>query len=491
MQTVYPGKKSFGTLPVKLVLSIVAALLVLIVGYIVFSSRAATTADINSDGQVNTLDLSIVLSKWGTNNTTADVNSDGVVNVNDLSMVLSNWGVVSAPAPIPGSNQTYIIDDATRTMTINPVGDYTANLKMLVNRLATRADKSQLWTLRFMPGTYQMTSEVKTTRLENVHITSVDTAQPAHLRKVEGWNSNTGMYLFRCEYCAHVRISYLQFTGLMTVYNPNDTVLHWPDQGVYYASSHNMRVDHSKFYNIGNAAVRTNTLEYDPILGVNSSNSWIEDNYFENVWQITTTSEGSVTHGATRDWWFQRNTIKNLRGSVKNCSRTAGAYGARILNNSWLDSTRDAIELCSVNKVEIRGNTFQNTGGFLVSGYTNNAQKDGVWNASFPWAQDITFAENVSTQSRYGLRLGLDPYTDGYQPVARNLVISNNRLSKVTATEHWKPVFQVEFGPVIGATVTNNTLSEITNGKYWGFASGSSGITIQGNSVNGASYNQL
>jgi beta-glucanase (GH16 family) len=48
--------------------------------------------DINNDGVVNALDLSIVLSKWGTSDAAADINNDNAVNALDLSIILSNWG---------------------------------------------------------------------------------------------------------------------------------------------------------------------------------------------------------------------------------------------------------------------------------------------------------------------------------------------------------------------------------------------------------------
>lgn len=48
--------------------------------------------DINGDGCVNVVDFSILLSKWGTNDTGADLNLDGTVNVVDFSILLSNWG---------------------------------------------------------------------------------------------------------------------------------------------------------------------------------------------------------------------------------------------------------------------------------------------------------------------------------------------------------------------------------------------------------------
>ncbi len=48
--------------------------------------------DLNCDGLVNILDMSILLSKWNTNDATADINQDGKVSVFDLSILLSKWG---------------------------------------------------------------------------------------------------------------------------------------------------------------------------------------------------------------------------------------------------------------------------------------------------------------------------------------------------------------------------------------------------------------
>jgi hypothetical protein len=58
-----------------------------------FNSTPSTKlGDINSDNVVNILDLSILLSKYGTNDTTADINQDGSVNILDLSVLLSHYG---------------------------------------------------------------------------------------------------------------------------------------------------------------------------------------------------------------------------------------------------------------------------------------------------------------------------------------------------------------------------------------------------------------
>jgi hypothetical protein len=48
--------------------------------------------DLNSDNLVNILDLSILLSKFNTNDSAADLNQDGKVDLLDLSVLLSKWG---------------------------------------------------------------------------------------------------------------------------------------------------------------------------------------------------------------------------------------------------------------------------------------------------------------------------------------------------------------------------------------------------------------
>ena len=52
-------------------------------------------ADIYADGDVNSADLGILLSAWGTcasSTCAADLNRDGQVDSTDLGIVLSAWG---------------------------------------------------------------------------------------------------------------------------------------------------------------------------------------------------------------------------------------------------------------------------------------------------------------------------------------------------------------------------------------------------------------
>ena len=47
--------------------------------------------DVNQDGAVNSIDLTIVLGNWLAVDSTADLDGDGVVNGADLTLVLANW----------------------------------------------------------------------------------------------------------------------------------------------------------------------------------------------------------------------------------------------------------------------------------------------------------------------------------------------------------------------------------------------------------------
>lgn len=64
------------------------------IDWIAYYEKAAVVVvvgDLNSDSRVNISDLSILISKWGTNSKPADINNDGIVNINDLSILLSHW----------------------------------------------------------------------------------------------------------------------------------------------------------------------------------------------------------------------------------------------------------------------------------------------------------------------------------------------------------------------------------------------------------------
>lgn len=56
------------------------------------NTGGAKLGDINQDGAVGILDLSTLLSTWGTSNAASDLNNDGKVDILDLSTLLTQWG---------------------------------------------------------------------------------------------------------------------------------------------------------------------------------------------------------------------------------------------------------------------------------------------------------------------------------------------------------------------------------------------------------------
>jgi hypothetical protein len=55
------------------------------------SCQGSLSADLNHDGHVNGLDMTTLLSAWGSSNVFADINRDGIVGGLDLAILLSGW----------------------------------------------------------------------------------------------------------------------------------------------------------------------------------------------------------------------------------------------------------------------------------------------------------------------------------------------------------------------------------------------------------------
>jgi plastocyanin len=90
---------------------IVFALVFSLIGsYLIYRSFAAPNpnlpGDLNNDNVVSVVDLSILLSNFGTMSAAADINSSGAVNITDLSVLLSNYNRRSSP---PVSAKTALV----------------------------------------------------------------------------------------------------------------------------------------------------------------------------------------------------------------------------------------------------------------------------------------------------------------------------------------------------------------------------------------------
>lgn len=58
---------------------------------VTFTPPASNPSDINRDGAVNGLDLTVLLGAWGTGTASADIDGNGIVDGLDLSQLLAAW----------------------------------------------------------------------------------------------------------------------------------------------------------------------------------------------------------------------------------------------------------------------------------------------------------------------------------------------------------------------------------------------------------------
>ncbi len=93
------------------------------------SAASNPLADLNADNNVNIQDLSILISKWGTNAQPADINKDGTVSIQDLSILISSWGPITITQAQAGAQLpiNYSLASLTGTVRyISPTGNDTS-----------------------------------------------------------------------------------------------------------------------------------------------------------------------------------------------------------------------------------------------------------------------------------------------------------------------------------------------------------------------------
>ena len=119
-------------------------------------------SDVNADGMINILDLTLVAAHLGKTPTAdqslnPDVNGDGIVNILDLTLVASHLGKTVRP-PVafvsanPAINSELAVDDAITFTFDNPPKDVTVS-----TGIATVTDKTVEITGPFDPGALALT----------------------------------------------------------------------------------------------------------------------------------------------------------------------------------------------------------------------------------------------------------------------------------------------------------------------------------------------
>jgi hypothetical protein len=368
----------------------------------------------------------------------------------------------------------YQIDQSKHIITVSPTGDYTTDARKALTYLLQRPDKETLWTLRFNPGKYYMSRPLYGVGLKNVQFVS-SPDNPAML--IKGGQFTESEYLIYLRMSEKIGVRGFQFYG-RTLFKTNNNPV-WPDQGLFFGSCRNVTIDRNHFYNFGNAALRVTTSESDPVKGVNSFDTNVTDNTFNNIYQISTTSNDDA-HGATARYWLKNNTIANLKGSIKFASRTSGAQDVHIMNNNINGSEHYGLEIDNFDNLEIVGNTLQNIKGIAINIYTNPRVNKG-----FNWGNNFNISDNQIHNVRRAIRFSPDPSADGYKPVPKNLKIVNNTLTEITESDPHVSAISVVNGVVNGVKITDNKMSSVKNRKFITISKGSNPITQINNTGEG------
>jgi hypothetical protein len=395
-----------------------------------------------------------------------------------FSLGLALLGVCLLPGKPNAAWAAYTIDKVNHIITISPTGSYNQDARNALEFLKTRTDKTTAWAIKFQPGKYYLSLPLYAVGLENVRLVS-DPTNPAML--IKGPDFNQSEYIFYTRMSHDIVIRGFEFYGKTNFQNGPTPV--WSDQGVFFGSCKNITVDNNRFFNFGNSALRITTSEVDSTTGVNSFNSTVTNNYFNNIYQVTTTSNDKA-HGGTHTYRMEKNTFVNLRGSVKFASRTPGASDIHILNNVFNGGDHFGLEVNNYTGMEIRGNNFANIKGVAINIYT--AGDSSTIAKGFQWGDNFTIADNIIKNSNRAIRISPTPFFDGTQVIPRQMVIDNNTINAIAEPNREVAAIDILHGKIDGLTITRNKMSNITSQKYIYINPGSTNISQSNNTVDGS-----
>lgn len=371
----------------------------------------------------------------------------------------------------------YTTDKTNHIVTISPTGDYNQDARNALAFLVSRPDPTVRWTMKFNPGKYYLSLPLYCVGLQNVNIVS-DPAAPALL--IKGPDFNKSEYIFYTRMSHDITLRGFDFYGKTNFQNGPTPV--WTDQGVFFGSCKNITIDNNKFYNFGNAALRVTTSEVDPVSGINSFNTTVTNNYFNNVYQVSTTSNDKI-HGGTKGYHMEKNTFVNLRGSIKFASRTPGAGDIHILDNVINGGDHFGLEIDNYNDMEIRGNHFENIKSVAINMYT--AGDEGKIEKGFPWGNNVTIADNIIKNSGRGVRFCPSPFYDGTKVTPHKVVIDNNTLNTIAEPSRDVAAIAIINGSVDTLQLTRNQMMSVNSKNYISFTPGCINVTQSNNQIDG------
>lgn len=189
---------------------------------------------------------------------------------------------------------------------------------------------------------------------------------------------------YRWTGCAEHIIRFHACEGLvvhaMTFQGNNTAWFQWGFQGLYFRDCVNSIVHSCKFYNIGDAAIRTCrvTETYFPPTTIGLI---IVNNFFTNCTQVTTSGTGALK------FIFASNICENMY-SLKIARRNTEPTGWHLIYDNQFNNCEMGVELQGASKVRYTKNTV--TGASLARMYRNDETFGATWVAN----KDIIIHDN-------------------------------------------------------------------------------------------------
>jgi len=411
-------------------------------------------------------------AKGGTGSTSAAGSLTNIlpVQTGNSGRVLGTNGSSASWVPATTAGCSGCVQTEINTISGIVANDNTVDNGAILDSWISTHDTNQI--LHVTPGTYYFRTSVAESVLSNFELR----CDPgAVFKKVPAMDDDFNEYFFQFVTGTNISVNGCRFEGLTT--DPN--TVNPGEQGIVCFSCHGFYVRRNYFKDEGDAAVRSTTLPSDS-LDSNSTDTWIEDNIFDNVAQVTTTPAGSVnTKAGTSSYWVLNNKFYNLKWSLKACTRSTNS-GIHIVDNeiygnpsttlteigvapshtpTTISGTGDGVELCSVSDVFVRNNKIYNTAAAGITQYTNNSVNH------FDYG-NYHISGNTIVNSPIGIRFSNDNGADGISNNVRGVLIYNNLIEDITGTGSPHMIIITGAGGVTGSAVFNNVMINPTSGTY-------------------------
>ena len=218
-------------------------------------------------------------------------------------------------------------------------------------------------------------------------------------------------YLFQFRKSNNVDVKNLIFIGK----TPTINLANFGDNGIIFNSFENARVTGCRFKDFGDGFIKVSSTSINNTpTAVESRKIFVNNNFFENCFQTSTTP------GGCSQYILSNNYFSNSR--IKFASRYNVADRIIISNNIISDITgiTSPIEIVGYSNVLMSGNTVINSESVALNIYTNTNAVDNLISENY----QITGNKFINTKG--GIRVDNSTFTNGYKNLFKNLVIENN-----------------------------------------------------------------